>query len=1372
METYQLIDWYAKDEKDENYIKSYNIYAMGLSLNDESVAIKITGFEPFFYVSIPQDWNESMCKKFIRFVKKEKDKKGKKLIGYCGGDLTGITITHKCRFEGFTNNMKYKFMKLTFRTHNASKTYARVIKTIIDKENYPMKLYESTLDPMLRFFHLADFKPSGFIQMDPDESLEEDEKKFNVDHEYVIPWNEFESFESSKNAPLLIASYDIECDSSHGDFPLAKKDLRKLVCEVHAEYNRLRLLLEVKKQPCHWFEGEDFLRIDFIAELLYLGFKNNKYGIGVRDEYNISEVFTKENKKPSKEEIKTFVEGVFGSNTENLLNFQELKGHKKEEIICKLVGTRKIKWGLDKENNPPTSYYKKTYKSYDDLPDWIGNKFPEIEEILSGLEELNIEVEGDPIIQIGTVFYKTGDHISKMERTIITLGTCDDIPDDNGVIKPIVCETESQVLKEWSKLIKNRNPQFITGYNIFGFDFKYIYDRAKELKIHDDPEFYEMGLLVNNDSNQCQLTHKQLSSSALGDNSLYYIEMKGRVLLDLQKEVQKEYNLGSYKLDNVAAEFMRGKIIKSRRAQQKNKKTLLFTDNLGTLKEGKYIKIIEFNTIGEQYYNNGQKFKIKTLKDHTHKIVLIEGTFEMKAGSSYKWCEAKDDITPQDIFAKQKQGSKERAEIAKYCIQDCELCLHLISRFESINRNISMGNVCYVPTSFIYLRGQGVKIFSLVVKTSSNIPENVGTLIDTKHNKFMDDEEEIEEGTIRNDGYEGAIVLKPNGPGKDGGGIYTDRPISVLDFASLYPSSMIERNLSHETVITETMLRKNPKVYSILDKTEAFSKLYFTINGQTEEYSVTRIEYDNYCYKFEKKIWRKLPHPTKPTVICWYVDKKHTIGIIPYVVDTLLKQRKATKKALKEEQDPERKKILDGQQLAYKLTANSTYGQIGAKTSQIYLQDIAACTTATGREHIMTAVAVVEKEFTGCKVVYGDTDSIFVDFTDWVHNHPDSKYKDKNLKDKELLAACIETANAADKVFLDNNVYNKPQHLEYEKTFWPFIQITKKRYTGDKYEFDTNKFSRTSMGLVTKRRDNAPIVKYIFGNVVEIIMKEKSVVNAVVWLKKELLRLAKGEFDTSMFIVSKTLRGHYKNPQGIAHKVLADRIADRDPGNKPASNDRIPYAYIECLEAQKQAKLEKKPFLQGDHIEHPDFIKEQELKIDYAFYITNQIQVPVSQILELAYKEQEVLEMFNESLDCLNPEIKYFRMPVGELRALCKEKGLISKGTKEAIIKYLLDPENTEYKQNPMEEEYNDMSAADLRVLCVEKGLISKGTKEVIIKYLLDPENPDWKDKTNYYEEGLLKKKKVELEALCIEKGLNKKGLKIDLVKRLVEAEN
>ena len=45
-------------------------------------------------------------------------------------------------------------------------------------------------------------------------------------------------------------------------------------------------------------------------------------------------------------------------------------------------------------------------------------------------------------------------------------------------------------------------------------------------------------------------------------------------------------------------------------------------------------------------------------------------------------------------------------------------------------------------------------------------------------------------------------------------------------------------------------------------------------------------------------------------------------------------------------------------------------------------------------------------------------------------------------------------------------------------------------------------------------------------------------------------------------MITKALRGYYKNPGGIAHKVLADRMAERDPGNKPKANDRIPYAYI------------------------------------------------------------------------------------------------------------------------------------------------------------------------------------------------------------------
>ena len=82
----------------------------------------------------------------------------------------------------------------------------------------------------------------------------------------------------------------------------------------------------------------------------------------------------------------------------------------------------------------------------------------------------------------------------------------------------------------------------------------------------------------------------------------------------------------------------------------------------------------------------------------------------------------------------------------------------------------------------------------------------------------------------------------------------------------------------------------------------------------------------------------------------------------------------------------------------------------------------------------------------------------------------------------------------------------------------------------------------------------------------------------------------------------------FNNPQSIAHKVLADRIAARDPGNKPCSGDRIPFVYF---------VTSNKKTLQGDRIETPTFIKDNNLKIDYSFYITNQIMKPIIKLFAL-----------------------------------------------------------------------------------------------------------------------------------------------------------
>ena len=74
------------------------------------------------------------------------------------------------------------------------------------------------------------------------------------------------------------------------------------------------------------------------------------------------------------------------------------------------------------------------------------------------------------------------------------------------------------------------------------------------------------------------------------------------------------------------------------------------------------------------------------------------------------------------------------------------------------------------------------------------------------------------------------------------------------------------------------------------------------------------------------------------------------------------------------------KSVYDGLQLAFKVTANSLYGQIGARTSPIYLKDIAASTTATGRTLLYTAKDKTKEYFPDAEIVYGDTDSIFINF--------------------------------------------------------------------------------------------------------------------------------------------------------------------------------------------------------------------------------------------------------------------------------------------------------------------------------------------------------------------------------------------------------
>ena len=631
----------------------------------------------------------------------------------------------------------------------------------------------------------------------------------------------------------------------------------------------------------------------------------------------------------------------------------------------------------------------------------------------------------------------------------------------------------------------------------------------------------------------CKFETKNLSSSALGDNILKFIDMPGRVLIDMMKLVQRDHKLDSYKLDSVAEHFT-----------------------------------------GER----------------------------------------KHDVSPKEIFRLFKGDSNDRRIIAEYCVQDCELVNNLIIKLEVIANNVGMANVCHVPLSFIFMRGQGIKIFSLVLNQCDKEGFVVPVVTHSRRPSAPNKQDVVVEEDAS---YEGAIVLDPLS------GLYLDEPVTVLDYASLYPSSMISENLSHCCIVMDKKYDNLPGVEYVDIEYDVFNakkdvkttkvcrfaqnkqgliprtlELLLTARKKTRArmtqkaivcscFGETRTLFGTISQSFEDYIEVKLSEDCMPTMSTRTINvKKKDIGQISDRFNSF------------------QKAVLDGMQNAYKVTANSLYGQMGAQTSQLYLKDIAACTTATGRTMIMKAKQFLESSY-NATVIYGDTDSLFCIFP-----NPES------LKGTGAIARSMDIAKDASKIF--KKMIKHPHDLEYDKTFFPFILLSKKRYVGNMYEESPEKFKLKSMGIVLKRRDNAPVVKRVYGGVIDILLNKRDLKVAVEFLKSELTRITNGEVPLEELVISKSLRLTYKDPTKIAHKVLAERIGERDAGNKPQVGDRIPFVY--CVQPHSSSKGAKK-ILQGERIEHPQFIRDNGLVPDYHFYITNQIMKPIIQIFSLVVQD-------------------------------------------------------------------------------------------------------------------------------------------------------
>merc|ERR1712223_432893 len=404
------------------------------------------------------------------------------------------------------------------------------------------------------------------------------------------------------------------------------------------------------------------------------------------------------------------------------------------------------------------------------------------------------------------------------------------------------------------------------------------------------------------------------------------------------------------------------------------------------------------------------------------------------------------------------------------------------------------------------------------------------------------------QGQQGDDNFEGATVIEP----KRG---YYNKPIATLDFSSLYPSIMMAHNLCYTTLLKA---------------------------GSVNQHNLNDADY--------------IRTPSGNLFVKSNVRK----GLLPEILESLLGARKKAKADLKKEADPFKKKVLDGRQLALKISANSVYGFTGAQVGKLPCLEISQSVTAFGRMMIEQTKNEVEGKYTiqngypfNAEVIYGDTDSVMVKFgVDTV---------------AEAMKLGQEAAGKVTEKFI------KPIKLEFEKVYFPYLLINKKRYAGLYYSSSAEKHDKMDCkGIETVRRDNCQLVAKLMNNVLQKILIDRNPNGAMELAKRSISDLFCNRVDISQLVITKELaKTNYDNKQ--AHVELANKMKKRDAGSAPKLGDRVPYIIIA---ASKGTPAYQKA-------EDPIYVLENNVAIDAEYYLHQQLEKPLLRLFEPILGEQK-----------------------------------------------------------------------------------------------------------------------------------------------------
>jgi len=200
MVVFQVLTWETQDTEDEHLISIF-----GKTNEGKSVCVT-TSFTPYFFVKLPKKTSQMDIRNLYTKIDK-----------VCPECLISYDIIQSKDVWGFQNNEKFIFMQLNFKNLAARRMVNGRLKRTLPDESMKYKVYESNLDPVLRLMHRTNIQSTGWMDSG-DACVRSHLAHVNIDL-FCNDWKTLKPVDIPETAPFVVASVDIECNSSTGKFP-------------------------------------------------------------------------------------------------------------------------------------------------------------------------------------------------------------------------------------------------------------------------------------------------------------------------------------------------------------------------------------------------------------------------------------------------------------------------------------------------------------------------------------------------------------------------------------------------------------------------------------------------------------------------------------------------------------------------------------------------------------------------------------------------------------------------------------------------------------------------------------------------------------------------------------------------------------------------------------------------------------------------------------------------------------------------------------------------------------------------------------------------------------------------------------------------